>query len=145
MATGELRVAKRWGRPGRRRAREDIVASVIEYRAAVRAVGGVWANAPESAVDLVLILAAREVGERGEIDDEQWMVATAATFRRVLREASRHTLPVGAVRDNASTGKVVTVALGHVIDNELSADAIERAINPPQSRRGRNPTRSTRG
>lgn len=137
-------MAKRWGRPGRRRAREDIVASVVEYREAVRAVGGVWATAPEPAIDLVLVLAAREVGERGEIDDELWMVATAATFRRVLREADRHALPVGAVRDNAATGKVVTVALGHVIDNDLTAAAIERAIQPPKPKRRQSSTRPTR-
>ena len=112
-----------------------MLASVIAYREAVRSVGGVWATAPDSAIDLVLILAAREVGERGEIDDEQWMVATAATFRRVLREADRHTLPVGAVRDNAATGKVVTVALGHVIDHRLTPAAIERATRPPKSAR----------
>lgn len=137
-------MAKRWGRPGRRRAREDVLASVIAYREAVRSVGGVWATAPDSAIDLVLILAAREVGERGEIDDEQWMVATAATFRRVLREASRHALPVGAVRDNAATGKVVTVALGHVIDDDLTADAIEHATAPPKPKKRLNPTRSSR-
>ena len=141
---GEQTVAKRWGRPGRRRAHEEIVASVAEYREAVRAVGGVWATAPDPAIDLVLVLAAREVGERGEIDDEQWMVATAATFRRVLREASRHALPVGAVRDNAATGKVVTVALGHVIDNGLTAGAIERATMPPKPKRRLSPTRSSR-
>lgn len=117
---------------------------MIDYREAVRAVGGVWATAPEPALDLVLVLAAREVGERGEIDDEQWMVATAATFRRVLREASKHALPVGAVRDSAATGKVVTVALGHVIDHQLTAGAIEQATAPQRPKRRLSATRSTR-
>ncbi|MEM7287913.1 MAG: hypothetical protein AAF480_16295 [Actinomycetota bacterium] len=108
---------------------------IAEYRAAVRAVGGVWATAPDSAMHLVLTLAAEEVGERGEVDDEQWMVATAATFRRVLRVGSRHALPVGAVRDNAATGKVVTVALGHVIDHRLTADEIVRATRPAKARK----------
>lgn len=117
---------------------------MVDYREAVRSVGGVWATAPNQAIDLVLVLAAREVGERGEIDDEQWMVATAATFRRVLREASRHALPVGAVRDNAATGKVVTVALGHVIDHDLTTAEIERATQPPKAKKRFRPTRSNR-
>lgn len=133
-------MAKRRTQPGRR-GREDVAAVIAAYREAVRAVGGVWATATSSAVDLVLVLAAREVGERGEIDDEQWMVATAATFRRVLREADHHTLPVGAVRDNAATGKVVTVALGHVIDHGLTPEAIERVTAP---RRPRGPFSSLR-
>ena len=137
-------MAKRWGNSGRRRAHDEVVAAIASYRAAVRAVGGVWASAPEPAIDLVLALAAEEVGERGAIDDEQWMVATAATFRRVLREASRHTLPVGAVRDNAATGKVVTVALAHVIDHDLTPDAIARATQPPKPRNRMSATRQSR-
>ena len=125
----------RWGRPGRRRARDEVLAVVDDYRSAVRAVGGVWATATEPEIDLVLLLAAREVGERGEIGDEQWMVASAATFRCVLREGERLMLPVDAVRDNAATGKVVTVALGHVIDHDLSPAAIERAIQPAKPKR----------